>query len=307
MEKNNNSELYHKAVLVNEVIENLQIKPHGIYVDATFGGGGHTQAILEQNDTCSVIALDWDMVALEKNGEPLKEKYADRLHLVWGNFARIDSLVKKHTGITEVDGILVDFGTSQHQIHQRAGFSFSADTFLDMRMSPSHFQETAADVINTYREKELADIFFQLGQETRSRRIAREIVQARSKKPIQTTGELVKIIEKVPLRGKRKIHPATKVFQALRIFVNKELENINSFLPAALRLLKPSARLACISFHSLEDRMVKHFFREQSQGPEALLKVITKRAIMASQAEIRENPSSRSARLRVAEYQSLTK
>jgi len=307
MEKNNNNELYHKPVLINEVIEHLKIKPHGIYVDATFGGGGHTRAILEHNDTCFVIALDWDRVALEKNGEPLQEQYPDRLRLLWGNFARIDALVKKYTGITEVDGILVDFGTSQYQIHERAGFSFATDTFLDMRMSPSHFQETAADVINTYSEKKLADIFWELGQEPRSRKIAREIVRERTKKEIKKTSELVKIIQKVPLRGKRKINPATKVFQALRIYVNKELENIHSFLPAAVRLLKEGGRLACISFHSLEDRMVKHFFRNQSQGPDALLKVITKRAIKADDQEIRENPSSRSARLRIAEYQSLTK
>ncbi len=305
--KINNSELYHKAVMIKEVIQYLQIKPHGIYVDATFGGGGHTQAILEQNNTCTVIALDWDIVALEKNGELLKKKFQDRIHLVWGNFARIDALVKKKSGITEVDGILVDFGTSQYQIHQRSGFSFAQDTFLDMRMSSSHLQETAADVINRHSEKELADIFWSLGEEYQARKIAREIVRVRFKKKITTTRQLVQIIEKILFRGKRKIHPATKVFQALRIYVNKELENIQSFLPAAVRLLKPRGRLVCISFHSLEDRIVKYFFREQSQDQNSLLQVVTKRVIRASPEEIRENPSSRSARLRVAECQSLTK
>ena len=293
--------------MIKEVIQYLQIKPHGIYVDATFGGGGHTQAILEQNNTCTVIAFDWDIIALEKNGELLKKKFQDRIHLVWGNFARIDALVKKKFGITEVDGILVDFGTSQYQIHQRSGFSFAQDTFLDMRMSSSHLQETAADVINTYSEKELADIFWSLGEEYQARKIAREIVRVRFKKKITTTGQLVQIIEKVLFRGKRKIHPATKVFQALRIYVNKELENIQSFLPAAVRLLKLRGRLVCISFHSLEDRIVKYFFREQSQDQNSLLQVVTKRVIRASPEEIRENPSSRSARLRVAECQSLTK
>lgn len=309
MKKNNNNELelYHKSVLINEVIEQLKIKPQGLYIDATFGGGGHTRAILEQNDSCSVIALDWDSNALEKNGEPLKEKYPDRLTLIWGNFARIDTLVKKHTGKTEVNGILVDFGTSQYQIHERAGFSFAQDTFLDMRMSPAYFQETAADVINNYSEKELADIFWLFGQEPRSRKIAREIVNCRAKKEIKMTGQLVEIIERIPSKGKRKVHPATKVFQALRIYVNKELENIQSFLPAALRLLKLEGRLACISFHSGEDRLVKHYFREQSRGVDAVLKLITKRAIRATLKEIKENPSSRSARLRVAELQSLTK
>jgi 16S rRNA (cytosine1402-N4)-methyltransferase len=299
--KQNNQEVYHKAVLVREVIEALAVKPNGVYIDATFGGGTHTRTILEQNDSCIVIALDWDTIALE-NAEPLKEQYGERLQLVWGNFSRIDALVKKYTGTTKVDGILVDFGTSQYQIHQREGFSFANDTFLDMRMSPSHFQETAADIINSYSEKELADIFWHLGQEQRSRKIAAEIVAARGKKRITTTAQLVSIIEKVPLAGKRKIHPATKVFQALRIFVNKELENIRSFLPAAVRLLKPGGRLACISFHSLEDGMVKEFFREQSHGPLAVLKVVTKRSVQAAEDELQDNPSSRSARLRVAEY-----
>lgn len=297
---------YHTPVLVDEVLEYLAPKPQGLYVDATFGGGGHTRALLEHEPTAHVIAMDWDLNALEQNGEPLKEEFPDRLTLLWGNFAVIDKKLKK-IGIEKVDGILADFGTSQYQIFERPGFSFSKDTALDMRMSPGHQKTTAAMVVNKATEQELTNIFLQLGEEPKARIIARLIVQERKKKPIKTTSALSLIIQRVygPKRGK-KIHPATKVFQALRIYVNHELDNIYAFLPATLRVLKPEGRLVCISFHSLEDRLVKHFFKEQSSQPDSRVEVLTKKAVVPSQEEIARNPASRSAKLRAIKVKNIS-
>jgi 16S rRNA (cytosine1402-N4)-methyltransferase len=292
--------VYHKPVLMSEVLEYLAIKPGKTYVDVTFGTGGHTRAILEKEPTCSVIALDWDADELERYGGPLKEEFGDRLTLVWGNFAVLYKLLKK-AGASRVDGILADFGTSQIQIAERKGVSFSRDTALDMRLSPAHFQETAADVVNTMSEKALRELFWELGEEQHARPIARAIVLAREKKRITTTGQLVEIIKKSMPSSvkKRHTHPATKVFQALRMHVNKELENMQSFLIAAVRALKPQGRLVCISFHSLEDRQVKQFFRDQERL--LALEVITPKVVRATPEEVAINPSSRSACLRVAE------
>jgi len=290
----------HKSVLCYEVLEYLNVQPHKIYVDVTFGVGGHTRSILESEPTCQVIAFDWDKQALEDYGEPLKEEFGDRLHLVWGNFALLYKLLKKQ-GFNKVDGILADFGTSQVQIAGKHGFSFFRDTPLDMRMSPAHQQITAADVVNNASEKVLQDIFFELGQEQFSRKIARAIVTERAKRKIVSTGQLVEIILAVvpPFYKGKKIHPATKVFQALRIYVNKELENIKAFLSAAVEALHPGGHLVCISFHSLEDRLVKHFFADQARM--LRLKVLTPKVVMASEEELSANPSARSARLRAAE------
>jgi len=286
---------YHKPVLIKEVIEYLALKPHGVYLDVTFGGGGHTRAILEAEPTCSVIACDWDSVALEKNGYPLQEEFPGRLTLLWANFAQIDKKLKKE-GIEHVDGILADFGTSQYQLTERDGFSFFNDSPLDMRMSPSHQKVTAHELVNKATEAKLYEIFKYLGEENRARLFARLIIEERAKKPIHTTRQLATLIERVSPRDKKKTHPATKIFQALRIYVNKELENIRSFFPSALRILKPDARILCISFHSLEDRLVKDFFRN-----ELSLDTISEKVIVASPEEVRENPSSRSAKLRVAQ------
>jgi 16S rRNA (cytosine1402-N4)-methyltransferase len=285
---------------MNEVLEYLAIKPGKIYVDVTFGTGGHTRAILEKEPTCSVIALDWDADELERYGEPLKEEFGDRLTLVWGNFALLYKLLKK-AGVSKVDGILADFGTSQIQIAERHGVSFSRDTPLDMRLSPAHFQETAADVVNKMTEKDLRELFWELGEEQHARPIARAIVLAREKKKITTTGQLVEIIKKaMPVSvKKRSTHPATKIFQALRVYVNKELENMQSFLMAAVRALKPEGRLVCISFHSLEDRQVKQFFKDQERL--LALDIITPKVVHATPEEVALNPSSRSACLRVAQ------
>ena len=288
---------YHKSVLVREVLEYLALKPQGVYVDATFGGGGHTRAILKAEPTCSVIGFDWDTVALEKNGYPLQEEFPGRLTLLWSNFAQIDKKLKKE-GIEHVDGILADFGTSQYQLTERAGFSFYQDSPLDMRMSPSHQKVTAQELVNKGSEEKLYEIFAYLGEERRARFFARLIIEERTKKPIQTTRQLAMLIERVAGSSARqkKIHPATKIFQALRIYVNKELENIRSFLVASSRLLNPEGRLVCISFHSLEDRLVKDFFKNESN-----LTILTPKVVIASPEEIQLNPSSRSAKLRAAQ------
>jgi len=288
---------YHKSVLVDEVLTYLNPQPNKVYVDATFGGGGHTQALLDYEPACSVIALDWDIKAIEENEPKLKEKYGDRLTVLWGNFAHLYKLLKKEK-IKSVDGILADFGTSQFQIHHKAGFSFQSNTPLDMRMSPAHQRQTAADIINHYSEQKLATLFFSYGEEPQAKKIARAICAARVIKSITTTRQLSEIIESIihvhAYREKRGIHPATKVFQALRIEVNHELENITSFLRAAVPFLNPEGRLVCISFHSLEDRIVKNFFKEHTQEVE----ILTAKPVTASPEELDRNPSSRSAKLR---------
>ena len=290
---------YHKSVLVKEVLHYLSVKPRATYLDVTFGSGGHTRAILEQDPNCNVIALDWDSVSLETYGPPLQEEFPGRLKLVWGSFALLYKILKKEK-IGLVDGILADFGTSQMQIVQRPGFSFRIDTPLDMRMSPGHQKLTAEQILKDSSELKLAEIFWQLGQERYSRQIARAIVQERKKKRIKTTRQLAQIVERVVPRSKKeRIHPATRVFQALRIYINKELDNIHSFLPAALKALKPGGRLVCISFHSLEDGIVKDFFRQKAQFSE--IEILTPKVVAPSKEEIEINPASRSAKLRAAE------
>lgn len=290
---------YHKSVLIKEVIEGLHLQPNGLYVDVTFGGGGHTSAILQAEPTCKVIALDWDQTAIFKNASRLQEEFGERFKVIFGNFANLHRILKKEK-ILQVNGILADFGTSQFQIHHQAGFSFRADTPLDMRMSASHSKITAAHVINKFDEKEIARIFFEFGEESKSRLIARTIVEQRKQKRISTTKELAELVESVIPRRGSKIHPATKVFQALRIYVNNELDNIETFLKAATQVLAPGGRLVCISFHSLEDRIVKNFFREQSE----YLSIITRKPITPEKDEISQNRASRSAKLRTAEKRS---
>lgn len=288
----------HKPVLVNQVIEYLNVSPGKVYLDVTFGAGGHTQAILEKDPTCKVIAIDWDGLSIDTYFPALHEKYGDRISFLWGNFAQLHRILKK-ADIDKVDGILADFGTSQMQIVERAGFSIYRDRPLDMRMSASHQKITAEYLINKATEEKLSDIFWKYGEERHSRKIAHMIVEERKKRYIKTTGELADIVER--LLGKHhKIHPATRIFQALRIYVNQELDNIHSFLPAALKHLNPGGRLVCISFHSLEDRMVKDFFKQMAE--EGVGHVLTKRVVVAEQDELRANPSSRSAKLRAFEY-----
>jgi len=292
---------YHKSVLTKEVVKGLAIKPNGLYIDATFGGGGHTSAILEAEPTAKVIALDWDKTAIETNGPPLKEKFGDRLTLIWGNFARLHFILKEEK-ISKIDGILADFGTSQHQIHHKEGFSFQTDTPLDMRMAPRYQKTTAAQMLNNFDEKKLAQIFFELGEEPKARAIARAIALQRKQEKFRTTKQLTDLIQSVaPRKKNQKTNPATKIFQALRIYVNSELANIEVFLKTAIKALSTEGRIVCISFHSLEDRIVKTIYKEHPNE----LEILTKKPTTATPEELTANPSARSAKLRVASKKSL--
>jgi 16S rRNA (cytosine1402-N4)-methyltransferase len=300
--KENDQLFYHKTVMVNEVLQYLSPQPKGLYCDVTFGSGGHTKAILDSQPECRVVAIDWDATSIEIYAPELEEKYQERLTMLWGNFANLYRLLQK-AKIGKVDGILADFGTSQMHIKERAGFSFYRDSALDMRMSPAHQQVTAEQLINKGSEEKLCEIFWQLGQETQAKKIVAAIIEARQRKQITTTRELAIIVEKAITKGAKrssKIHPATKVFQALRIYVNQELNNITGFLSGALQVLKPNGLLLCISFHSLEDRIVKQFFKDKAD--EGKLEIITKHVVVPTKEEIAKNPSSRSAKLRVARF-----
>jgi len=290
------SDSYHKSVLPQEVLEYLAPKPGGIYLDATFGGGGHTRMILRAEPTCTVIGVDWDMNALDINAPPLEEEFGERFIPLLGSFTHLDRLLKK-INMSQVDGILADFGTSQYQIHELPGFSFSNPSALDMRMSPGHHKITARDIVNKASEAELVDIFFTYGEEPSARKIARLIVEERQLTPITTTTQLAALIMKIVKPFSRTIHPATKVFQALRIVVNDELQNINALLVSSLRHLKPQGRIVCISFHSLEDRLVKQFFKAHEHE----LTILTKKVVIPTGEEILRNASSRSSKLRAAE------
>ena len=291
--------MFHKTVLVDEVLQYLDPQPGKLYCDVTFGSGGHTKAILDHQQQCKVIALDWDATSIETYAPSLEVIYQERLLLLWGNFANLYRILKK-AKINKVDGILADFGTSQMHIKERAGFSFYRDSPLDMRMSPAHQQTTAEQVVNKSSEEKLCELFWQLGQESHAKKIAQAILEARKNKKITTTRELALLIEKVVgSKGRAsKIHPATKVFQALRMYVNHELNNIHGFLSSAMQVLNPGGLLLCISFHSLEDRVVKQFFRDKAE--EGKLEIVTKKVVIATPEEIAKNPSSRSAKLRVA-------
>lgn len=297
--ENTKKSVIHKSVLVNEVLTYLNPQPNKVYLDVTFGGGGHTRAILEAEPTCKVIAMDWDASAIETFGLPLQEEFGDRLTFIWSNFGDMYRKLKKQ-GITAVDGVLADFGTSQVQIFEKEGFSFSHDTPLDMRMSTAHYKVTAALVVNKASEEKLREIFAQLGEERQAKRIAYFIVEERKKKRIKTTLQLAQLIERVVPRAKHiKTHPATKVFQALRMYVNHELENLHSFLSTVGRVIRPGGHLVCISFHSLEDRMVKDAFRQGEIDGNWLQ--LTKKVVVATDEELKQNPSARSAKLRAVE------
>jgi 16S rRNA (cytosine1402-N4)-methyltransferase len=289
----------HKPVLVAEVLQHLVIKPHGVYLDVTFGAGGHTRAILEAEPTATVIAMDWDAVTLEAFGYPMQDEFGERLELVWGNFSLLYKIAKKKD-FPLFDGILADFGTSQVQIADRPGLSIFRDAPLDMRMAPGHQVITAEQVLARSTEEKLREIFWQLGEESYARQIARAIVEERKKRPIKTTKQLAELVAKVVpyTHKKRKIHPATRIFQALRLYVNHELSNISAFLPAARDLLAHEGRLVCMSFHSLEDRLVKQFFKNEERT--GTLEIITNGVVTASEEELAKNPSSRSAKLRAA-------
>jgi 16S rRNA (cytosine1402-N4)-methyltransferase len=303
----------HQAVLLQEVIEALQPHPGGIYLDATVGAGGHATALLQASTPDGqLFGLDQDKSALEIAERQLAQ-FGHRVHLFHANFDRLAQAAETHQ-IPKADGILLDLGVSSMQLDQpERGFSFQADGPLDMRMDATT-GPTAADLVNRLPEDELANLIYRYGEERQSRRIARAIVKAR---PIERTIELARIVAKASGSGqssRAKIHPATRTFQALRIATNDELGALERALPQALESLKPGGRLAVISFHSLEDRIVKNYFKQESQDcicpPEqpvctcrhkAIIDIITKRPITASLDEIDANPRARSAKLRVVE------
>ncbi|MBE9068766.1 16S rRNA (cytosine(1402)-N(4))-methyltransferase RsmH [Leptolyngbya cf. ectocarpi LEGE 11479] len=278
----------HQSVLAAAVLTGLAPKPHGYYLDVTVGGGGHSRLILETDPTIRLLALDQDPVALEAARQNLAE-FGDRVLFWQGNFASFNPAEQKF------DGVLADLGVSSPQLDRpERGFSFRHQGALDMRMDTTQ-ELTAAELVNHSSERELADIFYHYGEERLSRRIARRIVERR---PFQTTTALADAIAaSVPGKYRHgRIHPATRVFQALRIAVNRELEVLEQLIEVAPDWLAPGGKLAIISFHSLEDRRVKHGFRDHGQ-----LKILTKKPIIAGEDEIRQNPRARSAKLRLAE------
>lgn len=290
----------HKSVLVEEVLEYINPQPGKVYLDVTFGSGGHTRAILEKEPGCKVIGMDWDTLSFDTHVPPFEAEFGDRFIPVWGNFAHLYKVLKKFN-IGTVDGILADFGTSQMQIEFRPGFSVYRDKPLDMRMSPSYQKVTAQEVLNSFPEKELCQILWDYGQERHAKKIVRAIIEEREKKRFTTSGRLVDLIDRVvpSAPGKKGIHAATRTFQALRIFINRELDNIHAFLPIAVSILNPKGRLVCISFHSGEDRIVKQFFRDQAE--QDIGTVLTKRVVIPQEKEIYENRASRSSKLRAFE------
>ena len=306
------SDARHIPVLLSEVVDALQPRDGGRYVDGTFGAGGYTAAMLDRAD-CQVIAIDRDPDAIGA-GRALAERYAPRLRLIEGRFGDMADLLSAE-GVDDVDGVALDLGVSSMQFDQAdRGFSFRASGPLDMRMEKNG--PSAADLVNEADEAELADIIFRYGEERRSRRVARAIVEARKHKRIETTGELAEIVRRaVGPQGRDESDPATRTFQALRIAVNDELGELERGLAAAEQVLAPGGRLAVVSFHSLEDRAVKEFVRARAgrtPGPSrhappradaeaAKLRDLTRKPVLPSAAEIAANPRARSARLRVAE------
>ncbi|KPK00665.1 MAG: hypothetical protein AMK71_08100 [Nitrospira bacterium SG8_35_4] len=285
----------HVPVMREEVIENMNLKNSGVYVDATVGLGGHAEGILRNAKKCTLIGIDRDQEALDRARERFIE-YGN-VHLVRDSFSNIRSVVNT-LGFSEVDGILLDLGVSSlHLKSGGRGFSFLKDDPLDMRMDKGQ-DLTAEKVINTYSEKDLADLIWKYGEERRSRRIARSIAFARRKSPVRSCSELAMIIEKSIGRSGR-IHPATRTFQAIRIEVNRELEQLTDALEAGAGMLAKDGRLCVISYHSLEDRIVKNAFRELAK--QGLFRIITKKPLTPGQEEKKVNPSSRSAKLRAAE------
>jgi 16S rRNA (cytosine1402-N4)-methyltransferase len=289
----------HIPVLTAEALLFLQPQRGGLFVDCTVGLGGHARALLE-GGASRLIGLDRDPAAIAAARETLAP-WADRAELVHADYRALDAVLDSRR-IGVVDGTLADLGISSMQLETEGrGFSFQRDEPLDMRMDPTS-GETAADLLARSSERDLADVIFNYGEERYSRRIARSIVSARSEAPIVTTGRLAAIVRRsVPRRGYSRIDPATRTFQALRIWVNRELEGLDRFIEAAVRRLRIGRRLVVITFHSLEDRVVKHTLRALERGEQALVKVLTKKPVVPSDDEVLENPRARSAKLRAAE------
>jgi len=299
----------HVPVLGREALDHLAPHAGGIYVDATFGAGGYSRAILDVPGT-RLIAIDRDRTAIAAGAE-LVERSAGRLTLVEDRFSNLAEVCAAQ-GVDAVDGVVMDVGVSSMQLDQAGrGFSFRLDGPLDMRMGQSG--PTAADVVAHASEGDLADIIYQLGEERQSRRIARAIVADRQETPFTTTRVLADLIGRIVRSKPSDIHPATRTFQALRIFVNEELDELQTALAAAERVLKPGGRLVVVSFHSLEDRIVKNFLSERSKTgggsrhlPEVAqttpsFELLTRRPVVADEEEVALNPRARSAKLRAAE------
>ena len=289
----------HVPVLTLEALQQLQPERGGLFVDCTVGLGGHTRALLEAGAT-RVIGLDRDRDALAI-ARTILAPWSDRVDLVHADYRTLDAVLDER-GVTLVDGTLADLGLSSLQLDADGrGFSFQRDEPLDMRMDRSR-GDTAADLVGRASETEIADAIFTFGEERFSRRIARAIVDARREAPIATTGRLASIVRRViPRRGHMRIDPATRTFQALRIWVNRELEGLDAFLNAAARRLRAGARLVVITFHSLEDRIVKHTFRALERAADGAMRVLTKKPVVPGDDEVRRNPRARSAKLRAAE------
>lgn len=302
--------MQHKPVLYQEVLEILNPLPGGLYVDGTVGAGGHSRGILERSSPDGkLIGFDRDPAALAL-AESNLAAYADRVTLIHSSYHELVSHLNKQNWHS-VDGILIDLGLSSMQLDSpERGFSFRYDAPLDMRFDPGQ-PFSAFDLVNESTAEELAEIIFRYGDERFSRKIASAIIKNR---PLASTQELAELIKRVVPYTKSKIHPATRTFQALRIAVNNELEALEDFLPAALEVLKPGGRLAVIAFHSLEDRIVKQVFRQESRdcicppeipicvcGHQARIKEISRRPIVPEDSEIDANPRARSAKLRAAE------
>jgi len=307
-------EFKHISVLLNESVDSLNIKPDGIYVDGTMGGGGHSEAIVRKLDKDGrLIGIDRDTEALSASRKRLAS--FDNVTYVHNNYKNIKDVLSQ-LGVDGIDGAVLDLGVSSYQLDcKERGFSYMEDAPLDMRMNREN-PKSAYDVVNTYSETELAKIFFEYGEEKFSRKVARIIADRRKDKPIETTLELVDIIKAaIPEKFRQKgSHPAKRVFQAIRIEVNGELEDLKGALDDFFESLKPGARLAVITFHSLEDRIVKNAFNEYATGctcpkdfPICVCgnkprgKVITRKPLLPSEVEYEENKRSKSAKLRIAE------
>jgi len=304
----------HEPVLVKEVLEYLAPRPNENFVDCTLGGGGHAKEILERTaPDGKLLGIDLDEEAIKAANESLKQ-FGNRFIAIKDNFKNLKQIIYV-AEFNNISGVLLDLGLSSHELQDAArGFSFKGSAWLDMRFGENG--KTAAEIINNYKEEELSRIFKEYGEERHAKLIAREIIKERKINKITKTDQLVGIIERI-YKNKpkpKKIHVATKVFQALRIEVNDELNNLKKVLPQALETLTEGGRLAVISFHSLEDRIVKEFFKREAKecicppkfpicncGHKAQLKILTKKIIIPSWAEIKSNPRSRSAKLRVAQ------
>lgn len=306
-------EFSHISVLLSESVDSLNVKDGGIYADGTLGGGGHSEEILKRSKNCRLIGIDRDIEAINAASARLSS-YGDRVTYVNDNYANIKAILDR-LGVDGLDGAVLDLGVSSYQLDNGdRGFSYMKDAPLDMRMNQSD-TKSAYDVINTYSESELCDIFFRYGEEKWSKRIASFIVKRREKEPIKTTLELSELIMAAIPQGAREkgSHPAKRVFQAVRIEVNRELELLKNAIIDFISCIKPDGVLAVITFHSLEDRIVKQAFSELATGctcpkdfpicvcgKQPVVKIITKKPILSSAREQDENSRSKSAKLRVA-------